>query len=202
MSSTSLDSDESGEFNFVFDVCPDIPAIPAYYSFSVNDLTSWRLSLQNSTLQPFLKKWSSFDKLIDDCALYSDPKTAIKYSKSEFWYGQQQAQQTLSRNSAVPKHSATTENINKKDRPRSATVEASERYANIARFSTPAPRVSIFEYDLNRFKKPVVERGLVRERAQVRNIDIRFLSSKSRLILKSESSNLLFSTKTIFDANV
>ena len=103
---------------------------------------------------------------------FSDPKSAIKYSKSEFWYGQQV--HPLSKNTigySQPKHSVTSENINKRDRPKSAQVErSSDKELSIPRFSTPAAKHSgfqgIFEYD--RFKRPIVERGLVMERAKVR----------------------------------
>ena len=126
---------------------------------------------QNSLHSSKLLLISQFEKIFMVQLFFSDPKSAIKYSKSEFWYGQQA--HPLSKNSIAysqPKHSVTAENINKRDRPKSAQVErSSEKELSIPRFSTPAAKQSfqgVFEYD--RYKRPIVERGLVMERAKVR----------------------------------
>ena len=78
----------------------------------------------------------------------STTKQAITVSKSEFWYG------TPTRDENVePKHSITDSNIHVRPRPKSALVpqhDYSNKYAKI-----------------EGYKAPVVELGLVKQRAKV-----------------------------------
>ena len=86
-------------------------------------------------------------------------KQAITVSKSEFWYGT-----PIKDDSSIimePKHSITDGNIHKKARPKSAIIttiptsntnELSNKYAT---------------NKIDGYKRPVVEYGLVKQRAKV-----------------------------------
>ena len=81
-------------------------------------------------------------------------QNAITASKSEFWYG------TPISLKEEPRHSITTENIHKKVRPRSALISASAAEVQ-NKISVPK---------IEGYKRPVVEHGLVKQRAKVRNL--------------------------------
>ena len=96
----------------------------------------------------------------------SATKQAITVSKSEFWYG------TPTRDENVePKHSITDSNIHVRPRPKSALVpqhDYSNKYAKI-----------------EGYKAPVVELGLVKQRAKVsktRLKELRSLTTRIKMI--------------------
>ena len=80
---------------------------------------------------------------------------AITASKSEFWFG------TPISLKEEPRHSITTENIHKKVRPKSALISTHHHAAEIQnKISVPK---------IEGYKRPVVEHGLVKQRAKVSN---------------------------------
>ena len=81
-------------------------------------------------------------------------QNAITASKSEFWYG------TPISLKEEPRHSITTENIHKKVRPKSALISA----------SAAEVQNKIYVPKIEGYKRPVVEHGLVKQRAKVRNL--------------------------------
>ena len=102
----------------------------------------------------FSRKITTFFNYSSERKSSTTHQNAITASKSEFWYG------TPISLKEEPRHSITTENIHKKVRPKSALISASAAEVQ-NKISVPK---------IEGYKRPVVEHGLVKQRAKVRNL--------------------------------
>ena len=116
-------------------------------------------------------KWEDLKIIMNSYFSFSESKPVITASKSEFWYGAQNKIDSVHKINhstsliAAPKQAMTAAENNKcNTRPRSANIP---RYYGSNREDVSLVKVGSIDAC---YKKPIVEYGLVKERAKVSKV--------------------------------